>query len=92
MLEVVFDSWLLDIRTFGLESFCKHFIPQRCLYPLVHLPRIPRCEHMEHKQIEWSFYFALHGVSWTSTLSPRLRKGTCWGFGHEWNGTLEPFP
>jgi hypothetical protein len=47
---------------------------------------------MEHKQIEWSLYFALHGVSQMSTPSPCLRKGTWWGFGHEWNGTLEPFP
>jgi hypothetical protein len=27
-----------------------------------------------------------------STPNPCLRKGTWWGFGHEWNGTLEPFP
>jgi hypothetical protein len=47
---------------------------------------------MEHKQIEWSLYFALHGVSWASTPNPYLRKGTWWCFGHEWNGTLEPFP
>jgi len=47
---------------------------------------------MEHKQIEWSLYFALHGVSRTSTPNPYLRKGTWWGFGHEWNETLEPFP
>ncbi len=47
---------------------------------------------MEHKQIEWSFYFALHGLSRISTPNPCLRKGTWWGFGHEWNGTLEPFP
>jgi len=47
---------------------------------------------MEHKQIEWSLYFALHGVSQTSTPSPYLKKGTWWGFRHEWNGTLEAFP
>jgi len=47
---------------------------------------------MEHKQIEWSLYFALHGVSRTSTLSHCLRKRTWWGFGHEWDGTLEPIP
>jgi len=46
---------------------------------------------MEHKQIEWSLYFALHGVSYTSTPSPCLKNGTWWGFGHEWNGILEPF-
>jgi len=46
---------------------------------------------MEHKQIEWSLYFALHGVSQTSTPSHYLKKGTWWGFGHEWNGTLDPF-
>ncbi len=45
---------------------------------------------MEHKQIECSFYFALHGTSRMSTSSPCLRKGTWWGFGDEWNGTLEP--
>jgi hypothetical protein len=37
-------------------------------------------------------YFALHGISQTSTPSLCLRKGTWWGFGYEWNGTLEPFP
>jgi hypothetical protein len=47
---------------------------------------------MEHKQIECSLYFAFHGVSQTSTPNLCLRKGTWWGFGHEWNGTLEPFP
>jgi hypothetical protein len=47
---------------------------------------------MEHKQIEWSLYFAFHGVIRTSTPSLYLRKGTWWGFGHEWNGTLESFP
>jgi hypothetical protein len=46
---------------------------------------------MEHKQIEWSLYFALHGVSQTSTPNPCLKKKTWWGFGHEWNGILEPF-
>jgi len=33
---------------------------------------------MEHKQIEWSLYFALHGVYRTSTPSPCLRKRTWW--------------
>jgi hypothetical protein len=47
---------------------------------------------MEYKQIEWSFYFAFDGISQTSTPSPCLKKWTWWGFGHEWNGTLEPFP
>jgi hypothetical protein len=47
---------------------------------------------MEHQQIEWSLYFAFHGVSQMSTPSLCLRKGTWWGFGHEWNGILEPFP
>ncbi len=49
---------------------------------------------MEHKQIEWSLYFALHKPSLylTSTPNPCLKKGTWWGFGHEWNETLEPFP
>ncbi len=37
-------------------------------------------------------YIALHGISWMSTLNLCLRKGTWWGFGHDWNGTLEPFP
>jgi hypothetical protein len=46
---------------------------------------------MEHEQIEWSLYFAFHGVSQTSTSSLCLKKGIWWGFGHEWNGTLEPF-
>jgi hypothetical protein len=91
MLEVDFDSWLFDI-CLGWEFFCKHSIPQGCLYPFIHLSRIPKCKHMEHKQIEWSFYFALHGVSQNSTPSLCLRNGTWWGFGHEWNGTLEPFP
>jgi hypothetical protein len=82
MPEVVFDSWLFDICLAW-----KVFIN----IPFVHLPRILKCEHMEHKQIEWSLYFALHGVSWTFTPNPCLRKGTWWGFGHEWNETLEPF-
>jgi len=88
MFKVVFDNWLVDIRLVW-----KFFVN----IPLhrganVHLLRIPRCEHMEHKQIEWSLHFALHGISQTSTPSPCLRKDTWWGFGHGWNGTLEPFP
>jgi hypothetical protein len=82
MPEVVFNSWLLDFLL-GLESFCKHSIPKGCSYPLIHLPGILRCEHMEHKQIEWSLYFAFHAISQTSTLNPCLRKGTWWGLGHE---------
>jgi len=45
------------------------------LISLVHLPKIPRCEHMEHKQIAWSLYFALHGISQTFMPSPCLKKG-----------------
>jgi hypothetical protein len=95
--DYIFGIWIKEIKKvawhlFGLESFCKHSIPQGCLYPFVHLPRIPRCEHMEHKQIKWSLYFALHGVFQTSTPSPCLRNETWWGFGHEWNVILEPFP
>jgi hypothetical protein len=47
---------------------------------------------MEHKQIEWSLYIGLYGVSRMSTPNPCLRKWIWWGFGHEWNGTLELFP
>jgi hypothetical protein len=90
MPEVVFDSWLFDI-CLAWKFFVNIPFPQGCSYPLVHL-KILRCEHMEHKQIKWSFYFALHGVSQTSTLNPCLRKRVWWGFGHEWNGTLKPFP
>jgi len=60
LLEVVFDSCLLDIRLVwkGFVNIPFHGGP----YSLIHLPRILGCEHMEHKQIECSLYFALHGV------------------------------
>jgi hypothetical protein len=60
------SKWVLIIcclTSIGLESFCKHSIPQGCLYPLVHRPRILGCKHMEHKQIECSPYFSLHVIS-----------------------------
>ncbi len=77
---------------FGLESFCKHSIPRWCPCPLIHLLNFLGCEHMEHKQIECSFYFAHHGILRMSTPSPCLKEGTWWGFGHEWNEILESFP
>jgi hypothetical protein len=77
MPEVVFDSWLLDI-CLAWKVFVNIPFHRGVHIPLVHLPRIPKCEHMEHKQIEWSLYFALHGVTQTSTPSPCLKKGTWW--------------
>jgi hypothetical protein len=59
MFKVVFDNWLVDIRL--VWKFFVNIPFHKGVR--VHLPKIPRCEHMEHKQIEWSLYFALHGIS-----------------------------
>jgi hypothetical protein len=75
MLKVVFDSWLFNI-CLAWKVFINIPFHMGVCIPLFTFQEFLRCEHMEHKQIEWSLYFALHGVSRTSTPSPCLKKGT----------------
>jgi hypothetical protein len=76
MPEVVFDSWLFDIY------LASKFFVNIPFHEGAHIPcslsKTFGMQAYEHKQIECSLYFALHGISQMSTPNLYLRKGIWW--------------
>jgi hypothetical protein len=90
MFEVVFDSWLFDIHLVWKVFVNIPFHWGVC---------IPSFTFWEFWNVNiWNInnlnvHFILPSMAYLGHPHQvlYLRKGTWWGFGHEWNGTLEPF-
>jgi hypothetical protein len=91
MHEVIFDNWLLDIhlawKVFVNTPFHRGIHIASFTFQEFQDANICNINKLNVHFILLSMAYLRHPHQ-----SPCLRKGTWWGFGHEWNGTLEPFP